>query len=92
MSAATTTAAAATVAVRVRPMPDEGRQSSSDGTATVGHVGGDAAPAGGGASLPPPLYRGGIFGARIGETHFQMESTTVVHARISKLISLTPRR
>jgi len=53
----------------------------------VEHVGGDAAPAGGGASLPLPLYRGGIFGARIGEKHFQMESTTIIQARIPKLIS-----
>jgi len=87
MFAATTTTEAAAVAVRVRPMPDEGRRSSSDGTATVEHVGGDAAPADGGASLPPPLYRGGIFRARICEKHFQMESTTIIQARIPKFIS-----
>jgi hypothetical protein len=87
-----TTAVAAAVAVQVRPVSDEGRRSSSDGTATVEHVGGAAARAGGGASQRPPLYRGGIFGARIGVTHFPMESTTMIHARISKLISPTLRR
>jgi len=92
MSVTTAVTVTAAVAVQVRPVSDEGRRSSSDGTATVEHVGGGAAPAGGGASPPPPLYRGGIFRARIGETHFHMESTTIVHARISKLISLTARR
>jgi len=44
-----TTTAVAVAVVQVRPVSDEGRRSSSDGTATVEHVGGDAAPVGGGA-------------------------------------------
>ncbi|CAI6365816.1 unnamed protein product [Macrosiphum euphorbiae] len=88
----TTTTTAVVAVVQVQPVSDEGRRSSSDGTATVEHVGGDAAPVGGDAYPPPPLYCGGIFRVQIGETHFQMESTMIIQVRFLRLISLTPRR